>query len=89
MRKPPRKPKVRKPSKKAAPKERTSKRRPEPIPAEVEAKKQARREYDQKRRQTLERIQVPGRSLLPTGLTAPKLAVNKQAVGGSHCIDRS
>ena len=61
VRKPPRKPKVRKPSKKAALKERTSKRRPEPTPAEVEAKKQARREYDQKRRQTLERKELQRR----------------------------
>ena len=61
VRKPPRKPKVRKPGKKAAPKERTSKRRPEPTPAEVEAKKQARREYDQKRHQTPERRELQRR----------------------------
>ena len=61
VRKPPRKPKVRKPGKKAAPKERTSKRRPEPTPAEVEAKKQARREYDQERRQTPERRELQRR----------------------------
>ena len=44
-RKPPRKPTVRKPQKEAAPKARQPKRRPEPTPAEVEAKRQKLLDY--------------------------------------------
>ena len=77
VQKPPRKPKVKKPSKKAAPKERTSKRRPEPTPAEVEAKKQARREYDQKRRQTLERKELQRRVAQARRDEAKKLGICK------------
>ena len=61
VQKPPRKPKVKKPSTKATPKAPKAERRPEPTPEEVEAKKQARREYDKKRDQTPERKELQRR----------------------------
>ena len=58
VRKPPGKPKVSKPSKKAMPKAKEPKPRVEPTPEQVEAKVESRRAYDQKRSQTPERKEL-------------------------------
>ena len=78
------------PTKKAAPKARHPKRDPEPTPAEVEAKRQERAEYDRQRNQTPERRErtrliAKERRLKAKELELCKSCTNSAILGQTRC----
>ena len=77
VQKPPSKPKVKKPSKEANPKAQQTERHPEPTPAEVEARKENRHEYDRNRNNTPERKDLHRRVVQTRRDEAKKLGICK------------
>ena len=78
------------PAKEAAPKARHPKRCPEPTPAEVEAKRQERTEYDRQRNETPERrerarILAQGHRLKAKELGLCKSCTNSAILGQTRC----